>query len=172
MKGHIYLWKENSSYDKKFLPETRNFFFCDKNFLPATRNFFLWEEISASDKRFLSVKINFFLWQSITYSAKKFLPVTRKYFLHVVCDRKNSFIWQEIRTLKSNLCQNSVNCWQISWESEDFVGAWLPGSRLISHPDPEPPPRLKNPVWILFVYFLCYFVHQPIIKLSAMWLKL
>ena len=37
-----------------------------------------------------------FLWQLITCSAKKFLPVTRKYFLHVVCDRKNSFIRQEL----------------------------------------------------------------------------
>ena len=134
------MWKDISTSYKKFLPMTKNFFLrqeissCDKKFLPATRNFFLWQDISALDKRFLSVTINFFLWQLITCSAKEFLSVTRKYFLHVVCDRKNSFIWQEIRTLKSNLCQNSMNCWQISRESEDFVGAWLPGSRWISHP--------------------------------------
>ena len=43
------------------------------------------------------MKRNYFLWQLIIYSAKVLLSVTRTYFLHVVCDRKNSFIGQEIQ---------------------------------------------------------------------------
>ena len=42
----------------------------------------------------------------------------KKYFLHVVCDKKNFFIWQEIQTFKSNLRQNNVKCWQ------NFVWVW------------------------------------------------
>ena len=98
MPRNFFLWKDISTSDKKFLPMTRNFF-------PK-------QEISSS------VKINFFLWQLITCSTKNFLPVIRKYFLHVVCDRKNFFIWQEIQTLKSNLRQNSVKC------CKNFVWVW------------------------------------------------
>ena len=143
--GHFCLIQEIPSYDKKYLPEKRNFFLWqeissrDKKFLPATRNFFFWQEISALDKRFLPMPIVFFLWQLITCSAKKFLPVTRKYFLHVVCDRKNSFIWQEIRTFKSNLRQNSVNC------CKNFVWVWRFRGSLAPRLPANIPPCCNHP---------------------------
>jgi len=104
MPRHFFLWQEISFHYKKFLLSPRNFFLwldiftSEKKLLPVTRNFFLWQDISALDLeyRFLSVTRNFSLWQLITCRVKMFLPLTRKYFLHIVCDRKNSFIWQEI----------------------------------------------------------------------------
>ena len=98
MTGHFYLWQENSSCHKKFLPMTRHFFLW-REISSCNKKFLLWQEISALDLeyRLLSVTRNFFLGQLITCSANMFLPLTRKYFRHIVCDRKNSFIWQEIR---------------------------------------------------------------------------
>ena len=120
MKGHIYLWQEISSYDKKYLP--------------ATRNFFVWQEINAFDKRFLPMTINFFLWKLITCSAKKFLPVTKNISCMLCVIRRISLFDRKYRPLSQICAKTTWNADKISCESEDFVGAWLPGSRLISHP--------------------------------------
>ena len=101
--GQFCLWQEFSSYDKKILRVTRHFFLgqeihsCNKKLLLVTRNFFFWQKIYVLDKIFISVARDFFLWQLINCSARMFLSVTRKKFLHVVCDMKKCFIWQELR---------------------------------------------------------------------------
>ena len=124
MKGHIYLWQEISSYDKKYLP--------------ATRNFFVWQEINAFDKRFLPMTINFFLWKLITCSAKKFLPVTKNISCMLCVIRRISSFDRKYRPLSQICAKTTWNADKISCESEDFVGAWLPGSRLISRPEAFP----------------------------------
>ena len=115
----FFLWPEISLNGKTFLPVTGHYCLWQeissshKKLLLVAKNFFLLQEISALEKRYLSVTRNFFPWQLNVCSSKMLLPVTRKYFLHVVCDRKNSFIGQEIQKyLKSNSHQNSVNCCQ------------------------------------------------------------
>ena len=96
---------------------------------------------------------NFCLWQEISYCGKKFLSVARHFFLRKmsVCDNtfapENLFFLQESICLTGTFClilQKTLSCqicdkntWisaNISCELEDFVGAWLPGSRGISHP--------------------------------------
>ena len=105
---------------------------CDIKFLPSSwdrrsptlaRNFFLWQEFLSCDNKFLPVTRNFFLlqniflWHKISYYCKKFLPVAKHFLLR-----------------KIYVCDNVEISVNISWEPEDFVGAWLPGSRGISHP--------------------------------------
>ena len=161
MKGHIYLWQEISSYDKKYLP--------------ATRNFFVWQEINAFDKRFLPMTINFFLWKLITCSAKKFLPVTKNISCMLCVIRRISLFDRKYRPLSQICAKTTWNADKISCESEDFVGAWLPGSRLISHPGPclvglnipvHYPPvqsglrRTRHLVYFLLISWCGYFAMQ------------
>ena len=95
----------------------------DWKFPTLARNFFLWQEFFSCDKKFLPVARNFFLlqtiflWPETSYCDKKFLPVA-KHFL----------------PRKIHVCDNAWISANISCEPEDFVGAWLPGSRGISHP--------------------------------------
>ena len=139
MKGHIYLWQEISSYDKKYLP--------------ATRNFFVWQEINAFDKWFLPMTINFFLWKLITCSAKKFLPVTKNISCMLCVIRRISLFDRKYRPLSQICAKTTWNADKISCESEDFVGAWLPGSRLISHPALIYQVN-QGYIWLIFSYIV------------------
>ena len=95
----------------------------NKKIPTLARNFFLWQEFFSCNKKFLPVTRNLFflqkifLWLQISYCGKNFLPV-EKYFL----------------LRKIYVCDNARISANISCEPEDFVGAWLPGSRGISHP--------------------------------------
>ena len=122
---NVFLWQDISVSDKKFHTVTRNFFLWQEmsnygmKFLPVPRNFFLWQEISALNKRFLSVTISFFLWQlSLLAVPTNFFLLQENISCMLCVVWKNFCIWQEIRTLKSNLHQNSVNC------CINFVGVW------------------------------------------------
>ena len=72
----------------------------------------------------MQVTRNFFLWQIIICVARMSLPVTRKYFLHVVCDRKISFIRQKrwkylevkFEPKQRELLQKFRENLKISWE--------------------------------------------------------
>ena len=115
--NHIFI---NKSLDFCFLIKV-NFFLWQK-FSNCGINSLLRQEVSFCDKTFFLMPRNFFLWQEISASDKNLLPVTWNYF-H----------WQENISCmsKSNLRQNSLNC------CKNFVGAWLPGSWGISHPERE-----------------------------------
>ena len=78
------------------------------------RNFFLQQEISSCDNKFLPLI-------KIPFCDNKFLPVAINRLQcqeDSSCDKKNFFKWQEIWTVKSNLCQNSVKCFR------NFVWVW------------------------------------------------
>ena len=160
-KANIFMWryflpvKESSLYEissctgnfilyRKFLLEI-NAYQHEKrldvtwNFsqAPGTGNFLLWQEICSWDKNFLPVTRNLFLlqksflWPAISYYGKKFLPVA-KYFL----------------LRKIHVCDNAWISANILCESEDFVGAWLPNSRGISHPGPRSDSHSRYMLWV------------------------
>ena len=120
---NYFIWHEISP---KLLGQEISYF--DKKFLPVQRFF------SSCDKKFLPVTRNLFLlqkiflWPEISYCGKKFLPVA-KYFL----------------LRKIYVCDNAWISANISCEPEDFVGAWLPGSRGISHPGAESDTTWQTP---------------------------
>ena len=117
----------------------------DKKFLPVT--IFLWQEMFYYGTKFLSMARNFLVWQEI-------LPVARHLFVTIVLHENNvllpkrkfllqetigltwtfCIIWQEISSCQSCAKGEWISA-DFSWEPEDFVGAWLPGSPGISHPD-------------------------------------
>ena len=130
------IWcQEMSSCDRTFLPLTRNFFLWQENssrnkkFPPGTRNSFFRKEISSCDKKFMPLIRYSFLWQDISSCGNWLLAVPRyfpsccvwyKEFLQMTGNTERP--WSQIRA------KAAWTTAKISWEPEDFVGAWLPGS--------------------------------------------
>ena len=112
----IFYFVGTNTFSRKFRPKQRESDATGafKIAVIWKKSFFLWQEISSDAKKWLLVIVHFCLCQEIFSCDKKFLPVTRNFFL-----------WQEISQIHTKTARIVA---KISYESEDFVGTWPPGS--------------------------------------------